>query len=102
MTEALSPAIGWASLVFGVLATLVGLVIAWNQRNLKPPTVPAAKLDEQGFTDTLKATTDFAKALKDLDRGMQLIMVGILFFGIAALVAGMDTVATAIESAAGG
>lgn len=99
--ELLTPAIGWSSLVLGILVILVGIVTAWNLRNVRPPEPKKKEITEQGFTDIVKDTTEFAKALKDLDRSMQLILVGVVLFGIAALVAGLDTVATAIETAAG-
>lgn len=99
--DALGQTIGWASLVLGVLSTLMGLLLAWKQRDAKPPEPPKTGLTEQGLTDTIKAVTDFAKALKDLDRAAQLLTIGVLFFGIAALVAGLDSVANAITAAAG-
>ena len=50
----------------------------------------------------VKAVTDFAKALKDLDRAAQLLTLGVLFIAIAAVVAGFDTVAAAITTAGAG
>jgi len=100
----LGTAIGWASLVLGVLCTGLGLVLVWNQRKVTPPAAPAVEtIKEQGaVTDVINATAGFAKALKDLDRGIQLITLGVLFIAVAAVVAGFDTVADAIKTTAGG
>jgi len=100
----LGTAIGWSSLGVGVLCALLGLVLVWTQRKATVPavTVPQNKLGDQGaITDAIKATADFAKALKDLDRGIQLLTLGVLFIAVAAIVAGFDTVADAITTAAG-
>lgn len=100
--ELLSQAIGWSSLVLGIICVALGLLLAWSQRNAKPPERPKPGLGEQaGVTEAIKATTDFAKALKDLDRSGQLLIIGVLFFAIAGLVAGLESVANAIESTAG-
>jgi hypothetical protein len=100
--ETLGLIVGWTSLVLGILAMLMGLVLAWNQRKATPPARPEVGLGEQaGIDKAIEATTEFAKALKDLDRAAQLFMVGVLFIAIAALIAGFDAVATAIEGATG-
>jgi hypothetical protein len=98
----LGTAVGWASLGLGVLCALVGLVLVWIHRNEKIPAVTDTKLGDQGaVVDAIKATTDFAKALKDLDRGIQLLTLGVLFIAVAAIAAGFDAVADAITTAAG-
>jgi len=99
----LGTTIGWVSLVLGIASAAVGLVLVWGQRNVRPPAPPTEeKLKEQGaITDVIDSTTNFAKALKDLDRGIQLIILGVLFIAVASVAAGFETVADAIESAAG-
>jgi hypothetical protein len=98
----LGTAIGWASLAIGLGCALVGLALVWSQRNAKVPLPPPDKVGEEGaIGEVIKATTDFAKALKDLDRGIQLITLGALFIAISAVTAGFDTVAEAIKGAAG-
>jgi hypothetical protein len=95
-------AVGWASLGLGVLSALVGLVLAWRQKDAAIPAPTPGKLGEQGAVDDIiNASATFAKALKDLDRGIQLVMLGVLFIAVAALAAGFNTVADAITSAAG-
>ncbi len=98
----LGTAIGWGSLGIGILCALVGLAWVWGQRNAQVPNPAPDKVAEQGaIGDVVKATTDFAKALKDLDRGIQLITLGVLFVAISAVTAGFDTVADAITAATG-
>lgn len=92
--------VGWVSLVLGVLSMAMGLLLAWNQRNAAPPPAPTGGLGEQGLQDVIKTTTDFAKALKDLDRAAQLFTIGVLFVAIAGLVAGLDSIAEAIKATA--
>lgn len=99
----LGTAIGWTSLVIGLLCSLVGLALVWTQRNATVPAPTAQKLGEQGgVEDVINATTNFAKALKDLDRGIQLVTLGVLFVAVSALAAGFNTVADAITKVGGG
>jgi hypothetical protein len=100
--ETLSAALGWASLVLGTASILLGLMYYWNHRNDKPPAPPqpSGPVEHGAVVDAVKAATDFAKAIKDLDRAAQLVTFGLLLFAIAGIVAGLDSVATAIQSAA--
>jgi hypothetical protein len=94
--------IGWVSLGLGALCALVGLALVWSQKDASIPKPTELKLGEQGAVDdVITASANFAKALKDLDRGVQLIMLGALFVAISALAAGLNTVADAIKSTAG-
>lgn len=54
------------------------------------------------MTEIIGEMTDFAKALKDLDTSGRLLTVGVLLVAIAAVAAGLDNIADAIESVAKG
>lgn len=98
--EALTPAIGWASLVLGSFALVVGIAIAWIRRNDQPPASTEEAIGEQGIGDVIAQMTAFATALKDLDLSGRLMTVGVLLIAVSAMVAGFDNLAEAIEMTA--
>lgn len=99
----LSQAIGWVCLVLGAIAILAGVAVALKYMNVKPPEKPAAEVvgDHGAVVDVIGKTTEFAKALKDLDSSGRLLTVGVLLIAIAGVVAGLDNVADAIAATAG-
>lgn len=101
--DALVAFIGWVSAILGVIALAIGLTTAWKRRNDAPPEpTETTGLAEQGggaVNEAIKNVSDFAKALKDLDRSGQLMTIGVLLIAIAAITAGLDNVAEAIEKA---
>ena len=76
----LTLALGWVCLLLGAVGIVLGFVIAWQQRNFKPPTPATATgpVEQGAVNDIIKSTTDFAKAVKDLDLGGRLMIVGVL------------------------
>jgi hypothetical protein len=97
--EALTLAIGWGTLVLGLVSIILGLYLMWKHRTtpdeLKGIQESAAL---EGVADVVNSVSDFAKAIKELDRGTQALTVGVLLIAISALVAGLDSIADAIES----
>ena len=99
--DSLAVAVGWAGLVAGILLILMGAWMMWIRRNQEIPRPDPATLTEQGGPQKIiDSATDLAKALKDLDRGSRLMVVGVLLVGFAALVAGVGEVADAVSEIA--
>lgn len=99
--DAFNLAIGWTCLILGAIAICVGIYTALQYRNQQIPQLPEPQVGDQGaINDIVKSSTEFAKALKDLDLSGKLLTVGVLLIAIAAIVAGLDAVAEAIESIA--
>lgn len=97
--EQLSAALGWVCLTLGALSVAAGIILALKYRNQVVPEPAKPKVGDQGaINDLVKNTTDFAKALKDLDVSGKLLTVGVLLIGIAAITAGLDQVADAIKT----
>ena len=98
----LTVAVGWVTLILGAAAIIAGIVIALKYRDQKPPDIPKpAGVSEHGAViDAIKNTTEFAKALKDLDLSGKLLTVGVLLIAISAITAGLNEVAQAITTAA--
>ncbi len=96
----LAEAIGWVCLLVGAVTILIGVWIAWKYRQVEPPETPEpAEIGDQGkIIDVIDKTTEFAKALKDLDTSGRLLTVGVLLIAIAAVVAGLDSIAEAIQA----
>lgn len=96
----LTAAIGWVSLVLGTVFLIGGLAMAWQHRNVNVPTVTKG-LSEQGAVDEATAkVTEFAKALKDLDLGSRLMVVGVWLIAVAAIAAGLNEVAESVDKIA--
>jgi hypothetical protein len=111
--DLLSGAIGWTSLVAGA-ACLVLSVVAFFQtkderksardalktaaEQAKGASQDAGKFGEQAgaLSTGLGAVADLAKALKDLDRVGQLLVLALGFLAVGGVVAGLEEVATAI------
>lgn len=98
--DALTQAIGWICLILGAAAIIAGIVVALKYRNVEPPKTGEAEVGDQGLNETIDKVTEFAKALKDLDSSGRLLTIGVMLIAIAAVVAGLDSVAEAIKSAA--
>jgi|GEM_PF-4059677 hypothetical protein len=101
--DSLSQAIGWVCLALGAIAILAGVAVAMKYKNVTPPEKPAAEVvgDQGAVGDVIDKTTEFAKALKDLDSSGRLLTVGVLLIAISGVVAGLDNIADAIEATAG-
>jgi hypothetical protein len=101
--EDLTNAIGVISLGLGGLSIILGFVFAlknWNQKVPTPTPPPAGPVEHGAVVDLVGSATEFAKALKDLDLSGRLLSVGVLLIGVAAITAGLDSVADAIASTA--
>lgn len=97
----IADAIGWVCLVLGAVAIILGIITSIRNYNVQVPEPPQVTVDDQGaINDVIKNTTDFAKALKELDLGGKLLTVGVLLIAIAAISAGLDNVAEAIAEGA--
>lgn len=100
--EALTLAIGWGTLVLGLASISLGLYLLWKHRTTPEDLrrVQEAAVTE-GVTDVIDSASQFAKAIKDLDQASRALTVGVLLIAISALVAGLDSIADAIESLPG-
>jgi hypothetical protein len=100
--EALTLAIGWGTLVLGLVSIGLGLYLLWKQRTT---TADLRRMQEtavtEGVTDVIGSASQFAQAIKELDQGSRALTVGVLLVAISALVAGFDSIADAIESLPG-
>jgi len=96
----LTEVLGWVCLALGALGVLGGFAMSIQHANATPPERAAGPIEQGAVVDVIKSTTDFAKAVKDLDLGGRLMIVGVLLIAVAALAAGLDQVAEAVTEVA--
>lgn len=109
----LSNVVGWSSLAAGIACLVIALILAMRDEGERKKAKEAVKAaadkttastkDDATFkqqagplSTTLDSVGKLAAALKDLDRVAQLLSVSIGFFGVAAVAAGLESVANAI------
>jgi hypothetical protein len=98
--ENLTMAIGWVSLVLGAAFLVAGLVMAWRHKDATVPTVKKGLQEQGAVDDAIGKAADFAKALKDLDLGSRLMVVGVWLIAVAAIAAGLNEVADSVDKIA--
>lgn len=97
--NALNQGIGWVCLVLGALSIASGIFAAFRYQKTEIPVPTTPKVGDHGaINDAIKNSVEFAKALKELDLTGKLLTVGVLLIAVAAIVAGLDTVADALKS----
>jgi hypothetical protein len=115
----LAAAVTWFSLVAGSICLAVGLVVAIVEtlrhrevskeaKDAVQAAVATAKegkaetLAAQGaIGDTMESLAKLATALKDLDVGTRILVLGVALYAIAGIAAGLDSVAAAVDSSTG-
>lgn len=117
----LSTAVTWFSLIAGSICLAVGLCVAvvetLRHREVSKEATTAARaavakasqqagaaddLAAQGaIGDTLESLAKLATALKDLDVGSRIIVLGVALYAIAGVAAGVDAVAAAVSATTG-
>lgn len=94
-------ALFWTSLVLGGLFLLAALVSWWRGRKAVPKLAQNGQVVEHGGVgDTFKNAAELAKAMKDLDQASRMAVIGVVLVGVAALAAGLDSVADAVSDIA--
>ena len=116
----LATAVTWFSLVAGSICLGVGLVVAIIEalrhrevskeaKNAVQAAVSKATQTPSGedlaaqgaIGDTMESLAKLATALKDLDIGTRILVLGVALYAIAGVAAGLDSVAAAVDSSTG-
>lgn len=117
-TSELSQTVMWFSLVVGTLCVLVGLILtlidAKRNATVAGDAAKAAKkaaekvelgstteteLAAQGaIGDTLESLSKLASSLKDLDIGTRVLVLGVAFYAIAGIAAGLDAIGAGLAA----
>jgi hypothetical protein len=116
----LATAVTWFSLVAGSICLAVGLVVAIIEalrhrevskeaKDAVQAAVSKAKQTPSGedlaaqgaIGDTMESLAKLATALKDLDVGTRILVLGVALYAIAGIAAGLDSVAAAVDSSTG-
>lgn len=94
----------WFALITGTVCVVLGavlVVLQWLRE--VPPVEPQQKRDTgTGFSpqgtvgETVRASADFAAQLAKLDPPTRLLAVGALFYAVAGVTAGIDSIAGAL------
>jgi hypothetical protein len=117
----LSTVVMWFSLIAGSICLAVGLFVAifetLRHREVSKEAKKAAEaavtkagqqtgeagpLAAQGaIGDTMESLAKLAAALKDLDVGTRILVLGVALYAIAGIAAGLDAIASAVSSTTG-
>src|SRR4051794_4041025 len=95
---------GFVCFVVGIIAVIIDIVYTNQTKTQAKKAAEHAKtkintgdLQEQDkVSDAINSVANLAKAMKDLDVGNRVLVIALAFFAVAAVTAGVDSIANAV------